>query len=154
MSQKVKGGAAMFKNLPKSRILKQITRLNNISGSPQTAYKFDPKYTKLEVYLIKNSVLGSAIGLRKFWRQRLPTFKFHNENVDFVFKRIVTQTKEDLAKCPTKIVIHDSMGNKNEIDCSNETVDGIFEKVVKATEASPVPSDQIDFVPVPPQYQH
>lgn len=137
------GSAAMFKGLPSSRIWKQQARLNQIAGSPSTAFKFDPKYTKVELLLIEKSVLAPAFGLRRFWRQNLPTLKFHNDNVDFVLTRIATKTKEDLAKCPTKIVLHLADGSTQELDCSNKNSSKILKELVKVTGATPVPEEEI-----------
>lgn len=141
----------MFKNLPASRILKQITRLNNIAGTTENAFKFSSKYTKIELFLIKDNIFGQAIGLKKFWRNNLPTLKFHNEDVNFVLTRINTTTKEDLAKCPTKIVIHDNADKKYEIDCANKLVSDILKEVVQVTEATPVPSSEIPVIATPQQ---
>lgn len=143
--------SSMFKNLPSSRILKQITRLNNIAGTPETAFKFSPKYTKLELFLIKQNVSGSAIGLKKFWRNNLPTLKFHNEDVNFVLTRINTTTKEDIAKCPTKIVVYDNASNKHEIDCADKQVSDILAEVIKATEATQIPEKEIPVIATPQQ---
>lgn len=137
------GPSAMFKNLPKSAIGRQISRLNMISGSPETAFRFNPDIRKIELYLIKDSVLGSAIGLKKFWRQNLPTLKFHNQDVDFLVTRIKTQQKEDLLKCPTKILIYYSNSNKSEIECSNKHHSDILKELVDATGAAPVPESEI-----------
>lgn len=143
--------SAMFKNLPSSRILKQITRLNNIAGTPETAFKFNPKYTKLELFLIKHNVSGSAIGLKKFWRNNLPTLKFHNEDVNFVLTRITTSTKEDISKCPSKIIVYDNADKKYEIDCADRQVSDILAEVIKVTEASPVAEKEIPVIATPQQ---
>lgn len=140
---------AMFKGLPSSKIWKQIARLNLIAGTPETAFKFDPSIRKIELFLIKQPVSGQAIGLRKFWRHNLPTLKFHNENVDFSVKHIVTETKEDIQKCPTKIIIHNEGSQVNELDCSNKHYSEILKEVVGLTKATPVPSEEIPVITRP-----
>lgn len=137
---------AMFKGLPSSRIWKQAARLNQIAGTPETAYRFGPKYTKIELLLIQKSVHAPAFGLRRFWRQNLPTLKFHNDNVDFVLTRIATKTKEDLAKCPTKIILHHADGSAQELDCSNKHSNKILQELVALAEATAVPAEEIPVV--------
>lgn len=140
------GSTAMFKGLPSSRTWKQAARLNQIAGTPQTAYKFDPKYTKIELLLIQKNVFAPAFGLRRFWRQNLPTLKFHNDDVDFVLTRIATKTKEDLVKCPTKIILHHADGSVQELDCSNKHSNKILKELVALSEAKAVPKEEIPVV--------
>lgn len=144
-----KSSCAMFKNLPTSKVLKQIARLNNIAGTPETAYKFDPKYKKIELLLIQKSVHGPSIGLKKFWRQHLPTLKFHNDDINFTLTRIHTETKEDLKKCPAKIIVYDEANQKIELECANKQASDILNELVKLTSAQPVPETQIPTIRAP-----
>lgn len=141
--------ASMFKNLPSSKILKQVARLNLIAGTPETAFKLGPQIKKLELILILKNVFKPAAGLKHFWRRNLPVLKFHNEHVDFVTTRVRAQTKEEIAKVPSKIVIHGADGSKKDIDCLFTDHNDILKKVVDATKATPVDAADIPVVAVP-----
>lgn len=141
--------ASMFKDLPKSRILKQIARLNLIAGTPQTAYKLGPEIKKLELILILKNVFKPAAGLKHFWRKNLPVLKFHNEHVDFVATRVRAHTKEEVAKVPSKIIVHGTDGSKKDIDCIFSSHSDILAKVVEATKAIPVEAAEIPVLAVP-----
>lgn len=144
------GTHAMFKNLPSSRILKQVARLNNIAGTAETAYRFDAsKVKKIELLFIHQNILGAAVGLKKFWRHNLPTLKFHNDDINFVCTRINAETKEEAEKCPTKIIIHSPDNNKTELNCSAKHSSVILQELIKATGATSVPTSEIPVVKSP-----
>lgn len=140
--------AKMFKNLPTSSLAKQISRINMIAGTPKNAYRFGDNTKKIEVILLEKNIIGPRTGLRKFLKLQLPTLKFHNENVDFFCTRVRATSKDDIAKVPTKIVIHDASNNKTEIDCHALDEQKILKKLIKATEATRVPESEI------PHLQH
>lgn len=142
---------SMFKNLPTSKVLKQIARLNNIAGTPETAFKFPSKYNKIELLLIQKLVHGPSIGLKKFWRNNLPTLKFHNDETEFCLTRIKTKNKADLEKCPTKILVHSQNNEVIEIDCANKTAYEILKNLVKRTGANSVPAKEIPIIKEPTQ---
>ncbi|KAK6458385.1 uncharacterized protein RJT20DRAFT_31326 [Scheffersomyces xylosifermentans] len=144
-------GCSMFKDLPSSRILKQITRLNNIAGTTESAYKFDQsKYAKIELFLQQRNIHGPAVGLKKFWRLNLPTLKFHNDDLQFVLTRIATESKADVAACPSKIIVHGVDPKDNlEIDCAGKHSSVILQELVKATGAVGVPADEIPRIKTP-----
>lgn len=139
----------MFQRLPTSSLAKQVSRLNLIAGTPKTAFKFGESTKKIELVLLEKNIAGPSIGLKKFWRVHLPTLKFHNDDVEFFCTRVRATTKEEIAKVPAKIIIHDTSNNKTEIDCSSHDKDRILRKLVKATGASPVPMDDIPHIQHP-----
>lgn len=139
----------MFKGLPTSKILKQIARLNNISGTPKTAFKFGPQVKKIELIILQKNIYKSSSGLKRFWRYNLPVLKFHNDNVDFLLTRVRAKTKEEIAQVPTKIVIHKDDGSKGEVDCAMQTHNEILKKLVKATDAVPVAAENLSTIATP-----
>ncbi|ABN66944.2 predicted protein [Scheffersomyces stipitis CBS 6054] len=147
------GSCAMFKGLPSSRILKQITRLNAIAGTSESAYKFDAsKYTKIELFLQQKNIHGPAVGLKKFWRQNLPTLKFHNDDIQFSLTRIQAETAAEVAACPSKIVVHSvDPASKIEIDCKGKHSSVILNELVEATKATNVPIEEIPVLRPPQQ---
>ncbi|EGV61499.1 54S ribosomal protein, mitochondrial [Yamadazyma tenuis] len=128
---------SMFPGLPKSRLLKQATRINIIHGSTATAFKFDPKFTRLDLILPQNRLHKPSIGLRQFWKHNLPTLKFHNYDTEFHVLKVQTDSDQELAKCPTKVVIHTESGNQ-EVSCEGISHSDILAKVVQLTGATPV----------------
>lgn len=139
----------MFKGLPTSKLLKQIARLNLISGTPKTAFKLGPQVQKIELVLLYKNIYKKGSGLKRFWRYNLPALKFHNENVDFVLTRVKGNDKSEIAKVPSKIIIHKTDGTKSELDCALQTNSEILKKVVKATDAVLVPQEEIPTVATP-----
>lgn len=137
---------AMFKGLPSSRVWKQAARLNNIAGSSATAYRFDAKYTKIELLLIQKNVLIAAFGLRRFWRENLPTLKFHNDGISMFLTRIATQTKAEADACPAKIILHQANGTTQELDCRSKHSSDILKELVALTGAQAVPAEEIPLV--------
>lgn len=144
--------ASMFKDLPKSRILRQIARLNLIAGTPETAYKLGPEIKKLEIILILKNVYKPAAGLKQFWRKNLPILKFHNDHVDFVATRVRAQDKEEVAKVPSKIIVHGTDGSKKDIDCLFTSHSDILAKLVEVTQATPVDAAEIPVLAVPKEH--
>lgn len=132
----------MFKDLPVLRILKQISRLNLIAGNSSNAYKLGPQVKKVELILQEKNVYGPAAGLKKFWRKHLPTLKFHNYDTDISMTRVRSKP-EEAAKVPAKIVVYDEAGQKQELDCKNLDESVILQKLVKLTQATPVPEADI-----------
>lgn len=147
------GPCAMFRDLPSSKILKQIARLNNIAGTPERAFKFDSsKISKVEMFLIHKNVHGPSVGLKKFWRQDLPTLKFHNDDIAFVMNRISASTKAEVAKCPSKIVVHKTDGGVIELDCADKHSTDILRQLAKLTGAKNVMAEDIPVIVAPPEY--
>lgn len=139
----------MFKGLPTSQLLKQIARLNLISGTPKTAFKLGPQVKKVEIIILHTNIYKRGAGLKKFWRQNLPVLKFHNEDVDFILTRVKAATKEEIAKVPSKIIIHKEDGSKGEIDCALQNHKEILRRLVKATDAVAVAAEDIPTIAVP-----
>lgn len=144
---KAKIANKMFPDLPSSRILRQVARLNKISGTPDVAYKFDPKYTKMELLLPQARNHKDSMGLRQFWKHNLPTLKFHNDDIAFQVKKIQTESPEELAKCPTKLIVYEN-NEKVEIPCHNAESSEILSKLVQITNASSVPEEEIPTINV------
>lgn len=139
----------MFKGLPTSKILKQIARLNNISGTPKTAFKLGPQVKKIELIILHKNIYKASSGLKRFWRYNLPVLKFHNDDIDFLLTRVRANTKDEIAQVPTKIVIHRADGSKGELDCAMQTHNEILKKLVQATGAAPVAPEDLHTIPVP-----
>lgn len=119
-----------------------------IAGSSKNAYRLGENTKKIELVLLEKNIIGPRTGLKNFLKLQLPTLKFHNDNVDFFCTRVRATTKEDIAKVPTKIIIHDASSNKTEIDCHSLDENKILKKLVAATGATPVPESEI------PHLQH
>ncbi|KAK6460948.1 hypothetical protein DFJ63DRAFT_212131 [Scheffersomyces coipomensis] len=136
---------SMFKNSPSSKILKQIYRLNLIAGNPENAYKLNPeKYSKIELFLIQKNVHAQSVGLKKFWKDFLPTLKFHNDDIDFIMTRIKVNNKAEAAACPAKILVHGKDQKDNvEIDCANLHSSKILRQLVTKTGAVNIPLEEI-----------
>lgn len=139
----------MFRGIPKLRLLRQVTRLNQILGTPETAYKLPSDVSKVELVLLSKNVFGPSVGLKRFWRQNLPTLKFHNVGVDFVMTRVRVTNKADIAKVPTKIVLHTRTGEKTDLDCSAQSNEQILKNLVQLTKAEPVPPEEIPRLSMP-----
>lgn len=147
------GPAAMLKTLPRSAILKQIARANAIAGSPATAFRLDPKLvSRVELVLVQKVHNYASSGLKDFWRQNLPTLRFHNDDVDFVLTRYGISSKEELAKIVAKIIVHSPDGSTLQINCANVDAPGILDLVVKATNAVSVPELEIPLIETPQKY--
>lgn len=138
----------MFKNMPKSRLLKQIARLNLISGTPETAFKIDPtKYSKIELLLAESRGDGKSVGLRKFWKHNLPTLKFHNDDIDFVVTRVAAETKDEEALVPVKLLVYGTAETKT-FNVASEHSDNILEQLVKYTNAKSIPEEELPTIKV------
>lgn len=133
----------MYRNLQGGVIPKQVARLNFIAGTPKTAFKFGPKYTKMEIFLINQTPQKASVGLKQFWRQHLPTLKFHNEDFQFIMKRITVENKADAAKVPVRIDLYDAEDKKIQLDCSFKSELDILQEVLSKTEATPVATEDI-----------
>ncbi|KAG7192152.1 uncharacterized protein KQ657_002517 [Scheffersomyces spartinae] len=140
--------AAMFKNLPASRILKQIERLNLIAGTPENAFKFQPNVKSIELFLLKAPVQGPHIGLKRFWRQNLPTLQFHNPDVDFIMTRIKVEDKADLKKVPARVVISGE-GESKVLNCLEKSQQQILNELVELTGATSIPIEEIPIISKP-----
>lgn len=139
-----------FRNLPSSPVLRQVARLNKIAGTPETAFRMDPlKVRAIELVLVQKNVHQPSLGLRKFWKEHLPTLQFHNNDVNFTMTRVKTQTKEDLAKVPALVVIHKINDDKVVVNCLDRSPKDILRRVVHATGATPVPEADIPRVEPP-----
>lgn len=139
----------MFKDLPRSKLLKQIARLNLIAGTPKTAFKLGPQVKKVELFLLHKNIFVPGAGLKKFWRQNMPVLKFHNDDVDFVTTRLIAENKEEVAKAPTKIIVHNKDGSSTEFDCALKTNSQILNELVKVTEGVKVSEENIPVIARP-----
>lgn len=130
--------------LPRNNaLLKQIMRLNQIAGTPETAYRFGPDLKKLEVVIYSKNILGHAVGLKKFWKLNLPTLKFHNDSVDFVVTRVRPVNKDDYKKIPLEVRLHLQEGQVAKIQCANKDHSEILQEVVEITNAEQIPENEI-----------
>lgn len=143
------GPAAMVRGAPTSKILKQIWRLNNIAGTPKTAFRFPQTVSKLELVLLQKHVWGPPLGLKHFWRNNLPTLKFHNEDLRMAVTRVKVASKAEIAEAPTKIVVHYTDGTKKDLDCAKKKPERILRDLVKLTSATSVPESDIPLVKAP-----
>lgn len=133
--------------LPRNnKLLRQITRLNIIAGSPETAYRFGPDLKKLEVVIYSKNILGHAAGLKKFWKLNLPTLKFHNDAVDFVVTRVKPTKREDFDTIPLQVRLHNQDGSVSKLDCVNKSNLVILSEVVALTGATAVPVAEIPVI--------
>lgn len=139
---RVRPANKMFPGMPSSRLLKQAIRINKIHGDTNTAFTFDPKYTKFELIFPQRRVHTPSIGIRHFWKHNLPALKFHNFDRDFAVRKVATESGEELQQCPVKLVVHETL-NKVEIDCGNLDNSEILAKLIQATGASPVPESDL-----------
>ncbi|KAK6198059.1 uncharacterized protein RJT21DRAFT_54259 [Scheffersomyces amazonensis] len=140
-----------LKDVPRSGVVRQIYRLNKIAGTPSTAFKFnDSKYSKIELCLIQKNVFEPALGLKNFWRDNLPTLKFHNENIDFIMTRIKPKNKKEVKACPVFIKVHgkDSIDDIL-LDVRNHNPETILRKLVESTKAKRMSSEEIPFIRAP-----
>lgn len=139
-----------FKDLPTSPVLRQVARLNKIAGTPATAFRFDPlKVREIEVFLTQKNAHPPSKGLRKFWKENMPTLRFHNDDVGFAMTRIAVNKDEDLAKMKAKIVVHTTNDGSQSINCANKDQSVILDELVKLTEAKPVPEAEIPVISNP-----
>lgn len=129
-----------------NKLLRQITRLNLIAGTPSTAFRFGPSLKKLEVVLYSKNIRGHGAGLKKFWKLNLPTLKFHNDNVDFVVTRVRPNKREDFDTIPLEVRLHQQDGAVTKIACRNKDHEEILREVVESTGASSVPEIEIPVV--------
>lgn len=139
----------MVRGAPTSKILKQIWRLNQIAGTPKTAFRFPQTVAKFELILLLKNVWGRSLGLKHFWRHNLPTLKFHNEDLSMTVTRVKAETKAEIASVPSKIVVHYTDGTKTDLSCANKRPEDILRDLVKLTNATAVPESDIPLVKVP-----
>lgn len=138
------GPALMFKDLATGPLARQVARANLISGSPQTAFRFDTsRIAKIELLLVQNIHHKPLTGLKKFWRYNLPTLKFHNDEIDFVCTRYKLDSKQDIPSVVSRIRVHNRDGKTIPIECQNQDNSQILQLLVAATEAKPVHESEI-----------
>lgn len=136
----------VLSKVPASKVAKQFARLNLIGGNSKTAFKIDSnQYPKVELLLAQSRGHGPSVGLRKFWKQNLPTLKFHNDDISFIVNRIQANDKSEEKLLPTKLVIYNANSEKHEINVANEHSSDILEKLVKFTNAQSIPESEIPF---------
>lgn len=141
-------GNKMFKELTSSRILRQVSRINQIHGDSSNAYVFN-NVKKFELIFPVNRSYMESYGIRQFWKYNLPVFKFHNDDIDFIIKKVQT-TDAELEKCPVKLVIHEDSQTK-EIDCKNLEPSSILSQLLEITNAEPVPSSTLESLTLKPK---
>ncbi|WPK25502.1 hypothetical protein PUMCH_002819 [Australozyma saopauloensis] len=134
-----------------NKLLRQITRLNIIAGTPETAFKFGPELKKLEVVIYSKNILAHGAGLKKFWKLNLPTLKFHNDDVDFVVTRVRPTKREDFDKIPLEVRLHQENGKMQKVDCTNKDNESILREVVEMMNAKLVAEKDI---PTLYRYEH
>lgn len=135
--------------LPTNKILRQIARLNLLAGKPQLAYKFDDKYKALElIVLSKNNYLKTA-GIAKFWKYNLPILKFHNDDLDFIVKRVRPETKDDIKNFESALVVRSTDSEPIVIKCNDKSPGRILEELVKVTNARQLKQSEIPLIEVP-----
>ncbi|GEQ70031.1 hypothetical protein JCM33374_g3707 [Metschnikowia sp. JCM 33374] len=138
-----------LKGLPGHKILRQVARLNLISGDSNTAFKLPSNVKKLEVLIMNKAVNRRMVGLNQFWKWNLPTLRFHNDNVDFVVTRIKPEVKEEYPRVPCAIFIHKKAGDVTRIECNDRSASWIVKSIVNATGAQVVPKEEIPHIPLP-----
>lgn len=133
----------VFGEFPRNKALKQIARINFIAGTPTTAFKLGPLTKKVELMIVHKNAWGASLGLKRFWQLNLPTLKFHNDDVEFVVTKVRATLKEEIAKAPTKIIVHDANTGSKEINCAHKDSSDILAELVKTTNATSVPEEEI-----------
>ncbi|KAM9935082.1 hypothetical protein OXX80_004673 [Metschnikowia pulcherrima] len=138
-----------LKGLPGHKILRQIARLNLISGDATTAYRFPSNIKKVEIISMKKAINRRFVGLNQFRKWNLPTLKFHNDDVDFVVTRVSPVSPSEYPKVPCVVRVHKDGGEVKDIDCDGTGHGGILKKLIAATNAERVPHDENPAIPLP-----
>ncbi|KAG5417985.1 MRP49 [Candida metapsilosis] len=142
------------KNKYNPNLLKQIKRINNLRGKPENSYKFDAsKYKELELFVYQQRpfVYKPANGIRYFWKESLPTLRYHNPDVQFTVTNVTVENEEDLPKLPLKLQIHgQSEENNSVIDCASKPPHQIFSELIKVTNARKLAEEEIPKLPLKP----
>ena len=74
------------KNKYNKKIENAIKKINKLTANPETSFKFDAerfKEIELFVYGQRPITYKPAWGLKLFWKDNLPTLRYHNPDIQF-----------------------------------------------------------------------
>ncbi|KAI5960744.1 MRP49 [Candida pseudojiufengensis] len=135
-------------------VLKQIKKVNRLRGEPKNSYKFDPtKYKEIELFIYHQRPIlyKPANGIRYFWKESLPTLRYHNPEIQFTVNNITIEQEEDLSKLPLKLKIH-GINSKDDslIECASKPPHKIFSELINLTNARQMTVDEIPKIELKP----
>lgn len=138
----------MLSNLSSQRTLRQIKWINQILGNSKTSFKLNQNINKIELILVDKFQNQSSCGLKKFWKNNLPTLKFHNEKINFVLKRIFLPKENDdkIVKIASKINVYNNDNTVQNIGCECKESEEILKELVLVTQATPVAENEIQLL--------
>lgn len=93
----------MSSALPKSRIPRQLARLNAIARGPGAVRL--PAEVKSINLAFKYQNKNGHMGPRKFWQDSLPQVQFHNQTVPIAVERTFANSPEEHATIPATLSI-------------------------------------------------
>ncbi|KAI5949613.1 MRP49 [Candida jiufengensis] len=135
-------------------VLKQIKKVNRLRGTSKNSYKFDQsKYKEFELFIYHQRpfLYKPANGIRNFWKESLPTLRYHNPEIQFTINNITVENEEDLTKLPLNLKIHGtSKENDSVIDCISKPPHQIFSELIKLTNARQMNDEEIPKLPLKP----
>lgn len=147
----------MIQQLPKTRIARQLARINNISNNPPAALKLSKNLSSVNLtFKFKNN--GGHMGIRKFWQLYLPTIKFYNPSLIVNVTRISLVEKDSkldkasmykiendlklIEKCPANLILNFNDGSSKTLDCKNKHSDDILNEFKSSVDHEPVSEEQ------------
>ncbi|EMG47358.1 hypothetical protein SBY92_002818 [Candida maltosa Xu316] len=139
----------------KPRIIESIKRINRLTGTPETAYKFDSsKFKGIDIYKYSQVpyVYKPANGVKYFVKNHLPTLRFHNPEILFSVKELSVSSENELSRLPLKVKVHGvDPANDFTINCHDKNLNQIFEELLKTTDAKPLAAEEIFKLPLKPK---
>ncbi|CAI5760183.1 unnamed protein product [Candida verbasci] len=134
-----------------STIRKQIIKLNNLTGTKETAFKFNPSFSKFEMWIyLQNSIPHPpSNGLKQFFVDYLPTLRFHNPDFEYKINTIMNvESESQLNKIPLKLKL--SGDDTVEIDCKGKSGSDILKELTEKGKLMPVSEEDIPKIPLNP----
>lgn len=126
--------------LPKSKIPRQLARLNVISSGPGAVrVPADVKSVNLS-FKFQNS--HGHMGPRKFWQANLPQIQFHNPTLPISVNRTYANSLEEHASIPAVLSIKFENGSEKSVNVKNKFSLDILEDFIRLSGATKVPLEE------------
>lgn len=126
--------------LPKSRVARQLARLNAIACGPG-AVRVPPSVVGVHLSF-KFQYENGHMGPRKFWRENLPQVQFHNPGLSISVERKYANSVDDTATIPAHLSIKFQDGKEQVINVQHKHSNEILKSFIEATGATVIPVEE------------
>ncbi len=142
------------KNKYNKKIENAIKKINKLTANPETSFKFDAerfKEIELFVYGQRPITYKPAWGLKLFWKDNLPTLRYHNPDIQFTVNNITVESESELSKLPLKLKVHGTdQSNSFEINCTDKPPSKILSELIEITKARKLTEEELPKLPLRP----